>query len=328
MSDKTLAYAQPHPADPDSYRMSIGDHLEELRKRLILGIIGFALALGVCLFFGKQAMTIFCRPLIDTLRKYEINPQIYSTSVSDPFMVYLKISMIGAIVIASPWILWQIWMFVAAGLYPHERKMVTRFIPMSIGLLITGVAFVYLLVLPWTLQFFVAFSISIPMPDDFNPTPTTMPAVVQSGAARFVEAIDGDPAQPLPFQIWFDTSQQRMKFSYDGKVRVIQFGPANLMSPMITLPDYIDMVFGMLVVFGLSFQLPLVILALAFIGIVDVVALRGMRKIVYFVMAIAAAVITPGDVITTTVLLMVPLCLLFELGIFLAARAPKREVLL
>jgi Sec-independent protein secretion pathway component TatC len=55
------------------------------------------------------------------------------------------------------------------------------------------------------------------------------------------------------------------------------------------------------------------------------VALRGMRKLVYFIMAIAASVITPGDVITTTVLLMVPLCLLFEFGIFLAARAPKRE---
>ncbi len=307
--------------NPDEYRMTLGEHLEELRRRLILAIIGFAIALVGCLWFGRDVMAMFCRPLITTLRQYDVNPQMYFMDLADPFMVYLKISMIAALVLASPWIVWQLWLFVAAGLYTHERKTVTRYVPLSLALLIGGVVFVYFLVLPWTIQFFVAFSLSIPLPEEFNPNPAGAIATSQPSVPTHVDALNGDPVKPQPFQLWFDTQQRRMKFFYDGKVRVVQFGAESLTSPMLTLPDYIDLVFGMLFVFGLSFQLPLVVLALAKVGIVEVQTLRGTRKMVYFVMAIVAAVITPGDVITATVALMVPLCLLFELGIFLAARS-------
>lgn len=304
--------------NPDQYRMTLGEHLEELRRRLILALVGFGIALVACLVFGRDVMAMFCRPLITTLREYDVNPQMYFMDLADPFMVYLKISMIVALVIASPWIVWQLWLFVAAGLYPHERKTITRYVPLSLGLLITGVSFVYFLVLPWTIQFFVAFSLSIPLPEEFNPN--TAVATSQPAFPTHVDALDGDPPQPQPFQLWFDKSSKRMKFFFEGKVRVLQFGAESLTSPMLTLPDYIDLVFGMLVVFGLSFQLPLVVLALAKVGIVEVATLRSTRKMVYFVMAIVASIITPGDVITATVALMVPLCLLFELGIFLAAR--------
>lgn len=310
--------------DPNAYRMSIGDHLEELRGRLIKGIVGFVAALIICLIFGKQMMAIFCGPLIAALRESEINPQIFFTSVEQPFMVYLEISMICALVIASPWILWQVWQFIAAGLYAHERKTVTRYIPLSIALMIGGVGFVYFLVLPWTLQFFLAFSVSIPLPDEFNPmshshnVPTTQSSFI-------VPSYPGDPETPQAFQIWFNTADQRLKFFYNNNVRVLQFGPQNLTAPMITLADYIDLVYGMIATFALSFQLPIVVMALAKIGIIETQTLKGMRKMIYFIMAIVAAVITPGDVITATVALMIPLCLLFELGIFLAERGAKRE---
>ena len=306
--------------------MSIGDHLEELRHRLIMALIGFAVAMGVCLFFGREVMAIFCRPLIDTLRQYDLNPQMFYMDVSDPFMIYIKISMISATVIASPWIVWQVWLFIAAGLYAEEKKTVTRYVPLSIGLLLTGLAFVYYFVLPWTLQFFVAFSMTIPLPEEFNPVPANAATVVQAGPPQFVQSLDGDPAQPQPFQMWFDKTQSRLKFFYDNKVRVIQFGPQNLISPMVTLPDYINLVLGMLVVFGLSFQLPLIVMALARLKIIEVAVLKKARAIVYFVMAIVSTIITPGDVITATVALAVPLCLLFELGICLAARGEKRSM--
>ena len=85
------------------------------------------------------------------------------------------------------------------------------------------------------------------------------------------------------------------------------------------------MVLGMLIIFGLSFQMPLVVLALERIGIADVSALKAGRRYVYFVLVIVAAVITPGDVITATVALMVPLNLLYELGIWLAQVGRKKE---
>ena len=79
------------------------------------------------------------------------------------------------------------------------------------------------------------------------------------------------------------------------------FGPQNLTAPIITLPDYIDLVFGMLLTFGLSFQLPLVVMALVAIGIVEHDSLKTIEALVYFCISILAAAITPGDVITATV---------------------------
>ena len=86
---------------------------------------------------------------------------------------------------------------------------------------------------------------------------------------------------------------------------------------MITMSKYIDMVIGLLLAFGLCFQLPLVVLALNRIGILDIATLKAARRIVYFLMSIVAAVIIP-EVITGMLALMIPLILLYELGIFLA----------
>ena len=83
----------------------------------------------------------------------------------------------------------------------------------------------------------------------------------------------------------------------------------------------------MLLIFGLAFQLPLVVLALLRVGIIDLQMARSARRIVYFVMTILAAVITPGDVITATLALLVPLCLLYELGIFLYVLGNRRQKL-
>jgi sec-independent protein translocase protein TatC len=112
---------------------------------------------------------------------------------------------------------------------------------------------------------------------------------------------------------------------WDGKARVLPFGPDNLISPHITLPEYIDLVVGMLIVFALAFQLPLVVLALLSIGIVELATARSARKYVYFAMVIISAVITPGDVITATIALMVPLCMLYELGIFLYVLGGRKK---
>jgi sec-independent protein translocase protein TatC len=299
--------------DPDEYRMSIGEHLEELRRRMILAIGGFGVVFAVCLLFGQQVMAIFCQPLISVLQQYDITPQIYFTQVSDPFMVFIKISLISASAIASPWMLYQLWLFVAAGLYSHERRIVTKYVPMSLSLLISGMVFVYFLVLPWTLQFFLAFSISIKLPSVYTPNTkvaTSQPSIVQ--------VLEGDPAAPALGQIWLNKLDGRMKIFFADKVRIITFGPENLTSPIITLPDYIDLVFGMLLTFALSFQLPLAVMAMVAIGIVERDMLKQSRRYVYFGMSILAAAITPGDVITATVALMFPLVGLFELGIWLS----------
>lgn len=318
-------------ADPDSYRMTVGEHLEELRRRLIFALLGFGIVLIACFFFGREVMSYFCKPLMEVLLDNEISPQVYFTDLSEPFMVYMKICLISAASIASPWIVLQVWLFVAAGLYPHERKTVTRYVPLSIALLISGMLFVYFLVLPWTIQFFMAFSISIPLPSNVSAqvappaAPTTAVAAESNVAPTYVQSLPGDPADATDNRIWYDSTQHRLKMKTDGKVRVLQFGPENLTAPLITLSDYIELVLGMLLTFGLSFQMPLVVLAAVATGIVSIKQLRSMRRIVYLVMAVIASVITPGDVITATIALMFPLIGLYELGIFLARRKQPVE---
>jgi sec-independent protein translocase protein TatC len=301
---------------PDEYRMTIGEHLEELRWRLILGLIGFALAAVVCLIWGTDVVQLFCRPLMEVLQQNNQNPQVYFTQMTDPFMVYIKISLISATVLASPWLIYQLWQFVAAGLYPSERKLVTKYVPLSITLLLSGVVFVYLCVLPWTLQFFMVFALEIPLPIHVSPT-------TQSTAAPTIaQVLKGDPVKPVDGELWFNDIEGRLKFFHSGKLRVVQFGSENLTSPIITLPDYVDMVLGLLLACGLSFQLPLVVIALVAVGIIERQSLKSGRRYVYFALAIVSAAITPGDVITTTVALMVPLIGLYELGIWLS-RPPK-----
>jgi len=305
--------------DPDEFRMSIGDHLEELRRRMLIALLGFALVAGVSLWFGKDVIAIFCAPLVHALQKYDLPPLLHSEEVGDVFMAYIEISLISAAAIASPWMVYQLWQFVAAGLYPHERKYITKFVPLSLTLLVGGMLFVYFLVLPWTLDFFIGFSTDVPLPVMKSPLVHVAPATQQS-----VLVIAGDPVKPAEGMLWFDHSQRRLKFFIDGQIKVISFSAENLIATEYNLPEYIDLVVGMLITFGLSFQMPLVVMALARVGIVPIESLRAFRKYVYFGMSILAAAITPGDVITATIALMIPLCLLYELGIWLAVAGDRK----
>lgn len=310
--------------------MSVGDHLEELRGYLIKALIGVVVSFFGCLFIAKQYLLPYiAAPLIAALRATDVSPQLYQTGVADPFMVYLRLSMIGAFVLSGPWVIYQAWSFVAAGLYAKERKAVTRYLPVSLGLFFAGIYFVWKFILPLTLTFFLAWASSIPLPMEYDDVPNVPAADVP---VVTIPSIAGNPEPAVPYQIWFDTASQRLKtFVPDrdpdepGHVRVVPFGSENLVAPIITLPDYVNLVLVLLIVFGISFQMPLAVMALIRTGIVPAEALRGQRRIVYFVMVFAACAITPGDIITATIGLIGPLILLFEVGIWLGERGSPRR---
>ena len=314
--DAAAAAAQPADAfDPEHYRMTIGEHLEELRRRFVLGLIGFGLVAIVCFVFGDRMVSYFCQPLVHALESIEASPQIYITDASSGFVVYMQISLICAAAISGPWMLYQLWLFIAAGLYPHERKYITRYVPLSILLFIGGMVFVYFLVLPWTLDFFLKFASGIPLyPSGGRPNSVQ---VDPAEPLPRIPWLEGDPTKAENGALWYNNRTRRLMMMVAGVPRVLPFGPSNLIAPHITLPEYINLVVGMLVVFALAFQMPLAVLALLRIGIIELDAARAARKYVYFAMVVVAAVITPGDVITATVALMIPLCLLYELGILL-----------
>jgi sec-independent protein translocase protein TatC len=311
-----------HDFDPDSYRMTIGEHLEELRWRLILGL-SIPLVI-LCVFLVPSICThvvhAFLRPLIFALERAHQTPQVYYTELTESFMVYIKVAMISAAAIGSPWIIFQLWKFIAAGLYPRERQYITKYLPLSIILLITGMLFLYFVVLPLMMTFFLEFNFGQPdliRAAHIDPHASTQPAYV-------VPFYDGDPANPSEGQMWFDSSQYRFKIHIQGQTNIVPLVRSGLATPLITLGTYIDMVLAMLLSFGVAFQMPLIVLALVRIGIVDVPTLKKMRRIVYFVMAIGAAFIVP-DVVTGMVALLVPLVMLFELGLWLARERPNQK---
>jgi sec-independent protein translocase protein TatC len=303
--------------NPDEFRMTIGEHLEELRRRMILALIGFAVALTLCLIFAGDVVGVFCAPLVSAMAERNLDPKLIYTSLGDGFMTYIKIGLICAFTLASPWIAYQLWQFVAAGLYPDERKYVTRYLPLSLVLLASGMLFVYFFILPWTIQFFIDFNSGFSLPGSAShSTPTTLPT---DSVLPMAPMLPGDPVEAAPGHFWFNTLESRLKIMIaPGDVRALTFRPTNLLTPELKLPEYIELVVGMLLAFGLSFQLPLIVLALERIGIVELTGLRSARRYVYFGLVIAAAIITPGQDIPSLVGLTIPLILLYELGIFLA----------
>ena len=110
-------------------QMSLGDHLEELRYRLILAISGAMVGLIACLFFGKTFLNFLGMQFAKAMEKAGMEPQLQAIKIAEKFTVYLKTSLVLGLIITCPWVLYHIWQFVSSGLYRHERKFVYAVVP-------------------------------------------------------------------------------------------------------------------------------------------------------------------------------------------------------
>jgi sec-independent protein translocase protein TatC len=316
--------------DPLDTTMSLGDHLEELRARLILAIAGLLIGTGICLFFGTRIIKFIERPYIKVFQASDTKPQdqedttelinslfanVRQKLAADPntkdiepktgqfiqkfftesllalfndpnyaairppgnqisperrlqilspaagMVSYIKIGLMAGLILSAPWVFYQIWMFVAAGLYPHERKYVHTAVPFSATLFVTGALFFLFVVAPLTLKFLVKFN----------------------------EGLLG----------------ARSNFTFS---------------------DYISFVTMLMLVFGVAFQTPIAIFFLNRTGLVSIQALRKSRKFVLLIIFVIAAMATPPDVISQ-ITLAIPLYFLFELGIFLSVFSQRRRKL-
>lgn len=130
-------------------QMSFLDHLEELRRRIIHSLIAVAAAFGVCWFFADKLFRIVAAPLRKT------GAEIIATSPTEAFNLELKLAIMAAIFTASPFILGQVWLFIAPGLYKHERRYALPFILSSSLLFVLGGAFAYFIAFPFASQFLI-----------------------------------------------------------------------------------------------------------------------------------------------------------------------------
>jgi len=152
-----------HPEEESGARMSFFEHLVDLRKRLISALIGVGVGMGVGLAVSQYFIDFIVKPMQTALRANHLDDKLYYTSPAGYFSLVISLGLYLGIVLAMPWVLYQIWQFVAPGLYKHERRGVAGFIIPSMFLFLGGIAFGYFIVLPTMLNFLVGMTTNGPI---------------------------------------------------------------------------------------------------------------------------------------------------------------------
>ena len=224
-------------------------HLIELRDRLIRSVIAIAVAFAVLAIWPGPAhlYDLLAAPLVAHLPK---GTTLIATNVISPFLVPLKITLMASFMLALPVVLYQVWAFVAPGLYSHEKKLVLPLVISSTVLFMLGVAFCYFFVFGQVFRFIQGFA----------PKSIT--------AAPDIEA-------------------------------------------------YLSFVLTMFIAFGAAFEVPVAVVVLARIGLVKIEQLKAWRAYFIVVAFIVAAILTPPDIVSQLSLAL-PMCVLYELGIWSA----------
>jgi len=228
-------------------------HLIELRSRLLRIVVGLIVVFVVLFPFANDIYALLAAPL---LGKLPLGGQMIATGVTTPFFVPMKVAMMAAFLISLPHTLYQVWAFVAPGLYAHEKKFMIPMIVFSSFLFLLGMSFAYFLVFPVVFGFIVG----------------TAPEGV---------------------------------------------------AVMTDIGNYLDFVMTLFFAFGLSFEVPIAVVMAVRFGWVDIAALKDARGYVVVAAFVIGAIFTPPDIISQF-MLAVPMWLLYEIGILVAAFTRKK----
>ena len=230
-------------------------HLFELRDRLIRALVAVGLVF-VCLFpWAKELYALLAQPLLASL---PAGGQMIATDVVGVFLVPMKVALMVAFLIALPYVLYQVWAFVAPGLYAHEKRLALPLVAASVALFFIGMAFAYFLVFPTVFGF--------------------MAKVAPEGVA------------------W-----------------------------MTDIEKYLSFVMSTFIAFGVTFEVPIIVIVLVQMHVVELKTLREWRPYVIVGAFVIGANFTPPDVISQ-LMLAIPLCLLYELGMLMARLVSKPDV--
>jgi sec-independent protein translocase protein TatC len=320
-----MKMAEPHP---DDFRMSLGDHLEDLRRRIIYALLGPLLAAGVMLYFGPRLVALICQPMLYELQRRGLDPTLHTSAPTSAFSVYLTVSLISGLVIGIPWVVYQFWLFISPGLYRHERKFVVLLLPGSAALSTIGVLFMYYVMLPVTIWFLVGFNDKFELPD-LSPTAvqqqiaeaddTGEPAIDLESAPGIgsLPMYDGDPPLVRDGDAWINRKTHNLRVVIGEKIYTVTMKPAGMMmTPVFMIDQYIRFVVWLALAFVIAFQLPLVMLLLGFTRLVTREQLARGRKWAVLVCVLVGAILTPPDPISQLSLAL-PLYVLFEFGLLL-----------
>lgn len=229
-------------------------HLLELRNRLLRSILAVLVVFIGLIYFANDIYEFVSAPLVDRLPE---GATMIATDVASPFFTPLKLTLIAAVFVAVPFILYQVWAFVAPGLYKHERRLIMPLLFSSSLLFYCGVAFAYYVVFPLVFGFFTAISL---------------------GGVEFATDIS----------------------------------------------SYLDFVLALFMAFGIAFEVPVAIILLCWTGATTPQDLKEKRPYIIVAAFVVGMLLTPPDMISQT-LLAIPMCLLFEVGLFFARFYTRKD---
>lgn len=230
-------------------------HLVELRNRLVRAIVATLIVFVVIFPWARDLYTYFAKPLLAALPQ---GGQMIATDVVGVFLVPMKVALLAAFLVALPYILYQVWAFVAPGLYAHEKRLVMPLVVSSCLLFLIGMSFAYFIVFPAVFGF--------------------MSKIAPEGVA------------------W-----------------------------MTDIDKYFSFVITTFIAFGVTFEVPVVVIVLVTMGLVSIEKLKEIRPYVIVGAFVVGAIFTPPDVISQF-MLATPLWLLYELGIVIARFVSRRPV--
>ena len=217
--------------------MSVVDHLDELRMRLVVAIVAIVIGTLVSYYYVEDILQILVAPA----------GKLYYTKPTEAFFTYMKISLVAGCIVSSPIWFYQMWAFIVPALSKGEKKVTFMVVPAAVTLFVVGVLFSYYLVLPMAIQFFIGFGT--------------------------------DELQPL-----------------------------------FSIGQYIDFVIAFILPFGITFELPLILIALGVIGILSSARLRQYRKMFILVAFVVGAAISPTPDMLSQTMIAGPMILLYEIS--------------
>jgi len=323
------------PASPDDARMTFGEHLEELRRRLIYALVGLLAAVILCINFGDRIIETLTAPYCIAMRDLDQDARLIQLDPIESFMEYFKICVEFGLVLAAPWILYQLWLFVAVGLYPSERRIIRYFAPASIGLFLLGASFMIAVVLTGLIKFLLSVAAWFPLPGpdnmlyrwlDQRPAQAAS-APVEQPPAMVAPVVDSDPPAPLEGQIWINRGTRRLNVHYEGQTHFTSLQQAarqQFVQPFFSISEYLGFVVRLALAFGLGFQIPIVVVFLIATRILGGKQIGKARRYVTVGVFVIAAVLTPSPDIGSMLLLAVPMILLFEIGLAIGRVIERR----
>jgi len=307
--------------------MSLGEHLEDLRKRLLWALFGLVPLFILGLVLGGPLLELVLRPLQNALHATDQPVTLLATSPFETVGAYIKVAVVFAALLSTPWVVLQTWLFVSPGLHTYERRFVYLLIPLSAALTGLGLLFLYKVLLPATLTFLIGWGTGlvkehpghVPVPDA-----TAFQLIPVLTADPPIETI-GTDAVPVG-SMWVNSTLSELRIATGtGEVKGLRLTGGGAIAQQYRVGEYVSIFFLLGVIMALSFQLPLVLMILSWVGILEPRDLTPYRKQAIFGCAIAAALLPSQDPVTM-IILWVVFYALFEFGIVLMKFVPARVV--